>query len=190
MKKYLPTTIPLLILFLAVAATAQSKSNDAISKQIKTLNIEKSISVSYDGNTSKVMAVAENFGDRDASRVGIQAMNFAMGFFYAGDSLKESPDPILLSFWILTKKPRFADIHSVTFVVGGESMVFDNIRYAAKPKENVEYINCKISRADLAKLIGGQDVRVKLGDAEFKFLPQQIRLMSNMLDISSTGADL
>lgn len=188
MKKYLPTS--LLILLLTISGAAQSKSNDAIAKQIKTLNVEKSVSVSYDGNTSKVMAVAENFGDRDASRVGIQAMNFAMGFFYAGDALKESPDPIMLSFWILTKKPRFADIHTVTFEVGGENLVFDNIRYAARARENVEYINCKISRADLTKIIGGQDVRVKLGDAEFKFLPQQIRLMSNVLSISSTGADL
>ena len=42
----------------------------------------------------------------------------AMGFFYPGDALKEAPDPIMLTFWILTKKPRFAGVRSVTFVVG------------------------------------------------------------------------
>lgn len=186
MKRYLSTAVTTLLLF--VSASAQSKSNDAIAKQIKKLNIEKNITVSYDGNTSKVMAVAENFADRDASRVGIRAMNFAMGFFYAGDALKESPDPILLAFWILSKKPRFAGVHSVTILVGGETLVFDNIRYAAKAREDVEYINCKISRSDLAKIINGQDVRVRIGDAEFKFLPPQIRLMSDVLQISDTGA--
>ena len=184
MKKFLPTTFA--VLLLAISVFSQSKSNDAIAKQIKKLNTEKSITVSYDGNTSKVMAVAENFGDRDVSKVGIQAMNFAMGFFYAGDSLKEAPDPIMLTFWVLTKKPRFADVHNVTFIVSGETIVYDNIRYAAKAREDMEYINCKITRADLEKMINGPDVRVKLGDAEFKLLPQQLRLMSQVLDISST----
>jgi hypothetical protein len=188
MKIYLPTALT--ILLLAICVSAQSKTNDAIAKQIKKLNSEKSISVNYDGNTSKVMAVAENFNDRDTSRVGIQAMNFAMGFFYAGDALKEAPDPIMLTFWVLTKKPRFSDIHSVTFIVGGESLVYDNVRYAAKAREDMEYINCKITRADLGKMINGQDVRVRLGGAEFKLQPQQIRLMSQLLDISNTGSDM
>ena len=184
MKKFLPTTIALLLL--TISAFPQAKSNDAITKQIKKLNTEKSITVSYDGNTSKVMAVAENFGDRDVSRVGVQAMNFAMGFFYAGDTLKEAPDPIMLTFWILSKKPRFADVHNVTFIVGSENLVYDNIRYAAKAREDMEYINCKITRTDLEKMVNGQDVRVKLGEAEFKLLPQQVRLMSQVLDISNT----
>ncbi|MEP6848585.1 MAG: hypothetical protein ABI999_07000 [Acidobacteriota bacterium] len=186
MHKYLPTA--LIILLFSVSAFAQFKSHDQMEKQIKKLNTGKNISVSYDGNTSKVMAVAENFGNRDVSRVGAQAMNFAMGFFYAGDTLKESPDPILLSFWVLTKKPHFADIHSVTFLIGSETLVYDNIRYAAKAREDMEYINCKINRADLSKMTSGQDVRVRLGDAEFKLSVEQIHLMSDVLNISDAGS--
>jgi hypothetical protein len=96
----------------------------------------------------------------------------------------------MLTFWVLTKKPRFADVHSVTFMIGGESLVYDNVRYAAKAREDMEYINCKITRADLERVINGQDVRVKLGDAEFRLSPPQIRLMSQVLDISNTGAGL
>jgi hypothetical protein len=188
MFKLLPAVL-LLLPFLLISAAAQSKSNAAISKQIKKLNIEKSVSLSFDGNTSKIMAVSENFGDREVSRAGAQAMNFAIGFFYPGDELKESPDPVLMTFWVLTKKPRFAEIHNVTFLGGGESVVYDNIRYAAKAREDMEYINCKITRADLRKMIANPDARVRLGDAEFRLSPQQVKLISEVLEISETGAE-
>jgi len=171
------------------AAFAQSKSNGDISRKIKQLNIDKNITVSYDGNTSRVMGVADNFTDKDVSRLGIQAMNFAVGFFYAGDQLREAPDPIMLTFWVLTKRPRFADVQSVTFNIDGEALIVDNIHYAAKARENVEYINCKVSRNDLARISGGRDVKVRIGNGEFKFLPDQIRMLSDLLIISNAEAE-
>lgn len=181
------TLFPIVFLLLACVSALSQKSNNEINEQIKQLNIEKSITVSYDGNTSKVMAIADNFADGESSRAGIQAMNFAVGFFYPGDRLKEEPDPIMLTFWILTKKPRFAEVKSVVFAIDDESLTIDDIRYAAKARENVEYINCKISRADLSKITSGHNVRVRIGTGEFKFLPEQLRMMSDVLIISKTG---
>ena len=169
-------------------AFAQSKSNTEINKQIRQLN-EKNISVSYDGSTSKLMAVADNFADKESAKAGIQAMNFAVGFFYPGDQLKDSPDPIMFTFWVLSKKPRFADIQNVIFNVDGQPLLVDNIRYSARARDNVEYINCKLSRADISKIASGRDVRVRLGEGEFKFLPAQIRMMADVLVISKTGAE-
>ena len=63
---------------------------------------------------SKVMAVAENFPDAEASRANVRAMNFAIGFFYLGQTLERAPDPILLTFWVLSKKPQFGENHSMT----------------------------------------------------------------------------
>lgn len=190
MNRALPVISLILALLLAASSIcAQTKSNTDISRQIKHLNIDKNITVSFDGNTSKVMAIADNFTDKDSSRNGIQAMNFAIGFFYPGDQLKESPDPIMLTFWVLTKRPRFADIHNVTFNIDGEPILVENVRYAAKPREGVEYINCKLSRSDLAKITSGKDVKVQLGEGEFKFLPDQLRMMSDLLVISNTGGE-
>lgn len=190
MNRALPViSLILALLFAASSICAQTKSNTDISRQIKHLNIDKNITVSFDGNTSKVMAIADNFTDKDSSRSGIQAMNFAIGFFYPGDQLKESPDPIMLTFWVLTKRPRFADIHNVTFNIDGEPILVENVRYAAKPREGVEYINCKLSRSDLAKITSGKDVKVQLGEGEFKFLPDQLRMMSDLLVISNTGGE-
>lgn len=177
----------LVLLIVVSSAVAQSKSNNEINNQIRRLN-EKNISVSYDGNTSKLMAVAENFADKESARAGIQAMNFAVGFFYPGEQLKDIPDPIMLTFWVLTKRPRFAYVQGVTFSIDGEPLALDNIRYAAKARENVEYINCKLSRSDLKRIAEGRDVSVKIGESEFTFLPQQLRMMSDLLVISNTDA--
>jgi hypothetical protein len=46
-----------------------------------------------------------------------------------------------------------------------------------------------LSRADISKIASGRDVRVRLGEGEFKFLPEQIRMMADVLVISKTGAE-
>ena len=139
--------ITLAILSLTFHAAAQSKSNDAISTQIRALRAEKTFKVSYDenGKTSKLMVVAENFSNREAGRAGIQAMNFAIGFFYPGQELANAPDPIMLTFWVLTKKPRFSQDHSLMVTLGDENLVIGQARYVSKQRENMEYLNFQIT---------------------------------------------
>ena len=174
------------ILLLSILANAQSKPNDAIIQQIKLLKAEKTLELTFDqnSNTSKLMAVSENFSSGDAKRAGIQAMNFAVGFHYAGPSLTKSPDPILLTFWVLTKKPRFGGDHSFTVVASDEMLVLGNARYVAKTRQDMEYLNFEISRADLAKIAEQRDVRFKLGPAEFQFTPAQLKLFADILAVS------
>jgi hypothetical protein len=171
-------------LLVCTAALAQSKSNDEINKQIKQLNIQKNITVSFDGNTSKVMGIADNFADKDASRIGIQAMNFAIGFFFFGDKLQSAPDPILLTFWVLSKKPRFAENHEVAIDFGNETVSLGEVRYAAKPRENMEYLNCKITREQLERIVKNPNSTVRISQAAFKFSPDQLRLLADMLNVS------
>jgi hypothetical protein len=172
-------------LFAFASAFSQSKSNDEINKQIRHLNVQKNITVSYDGSTSKVMAVADNFSEKDSSRAGIQAMNFAIGFFFFGDKLQSAPDPILLTFWVLSKKPRFTADYDVTIDLGNEVMSLGEVRYAAKPRENMEYLNCKITREQLERIVKNPGPTVRIGQSQFKFSPDQTQLLEDLLNVSN-----
>lgn len=174
--------VAVIIASLALLAQAQAKSNDAISKQIKDLKAGETFRLSYDqnSNVSKLMAVTENFPDRDASRIGIQAMNFAVGFLYSGQSIAKAPDNLILTFWVLTKKPRFTANHN--FTVG--SIDLGTARYASKPRENIEYLNFEISRENLAKIAVESDVHFQLGDAEFSFTRSQLKTLADILILS------
>jgi hypothetical protein len=176
----------LAILSLTLFASAQSKSNDAISTQIKALRADKTFTLSYDesGKTSKLMVVAENFSDHEAHEVGIQAMNFAIGFFYPGKELSNAPDPIMLTFWVLTKKPRFSQDHSLMITLGDENLVIGQARYVAKPRENMEYLNFQITREQLDKIAMQSDVKFRLGSEEFTFIKEHLRDFANLLIIS------
>jgi hypothetical protein len=48
----------------------------------------------------------------------------------------------------------------------------------------MEYLNFKISRANLAKIAGGTAVKIKLGSAEFTFTPSQLALFRNFLAVT------
>lgn len=174
------------LLLLSVLSSAQSKPNDAIIQQIKLLKAEKTLELTFDqnSNTSKLMAVSENFSSGDAKKAGILAMNFAVGFHYAGPSLSKSPDPILLTFWVLTKKPRFGEAHAFTIVAGDEMLVLGNARYVAKTRQDMEYLNFEVSRADLAKIAAQRAVKFKLGPAEFQFTSGQLKLFADILEVS------
>src|SRR6478735_6896412 len=104
MKRLAAITLTL-ISFTALAA---QKSNDAIQKQIKSLKAEKTIYLTNDGSSTKLMAYAPNFSDADAKTVGAMAMNFAMAVFYPGQTLTTPPQSVNFTFWPMSKKPRFA----------------------------------------------------------------------------------
>ena len=184
MKVLLPFV--LCVLTLASAAFPQSKSNDAIARQITELKAEKTITLSFDqaGNSSKLLAVAENFADRESRDCGLMAMNFAAGFFYAGEALERSPERIMLTFWAMSKKPRFGEDHEFSVFAGQEVIVIGNGRYSARARDNMEYLNYDIAREDLAKIAAGSDIRFVLGGHEFTFTRQQLKLLADLLVLS------
>jgi hypothetical protein len=184
MKYALAAAFAIVALF--SAAFSQGKTNDSISRQISDLKADKSISLTYDqaGNSTKVMAVSENFSDREAGDSGLMAMNFAAGFFYAGNKLERSADTVKLTFWAMSKKPRFADNHEFSVFTGQEVIVIGNGRYAAKARENMEYLNYEIARDDLAKIASGSNVHLSLGGHNFTFTRQQLKIFADLYVIS------
>src|SRR6185436_17983407 len=105
-----------LLIVSASTLFAQEISNDVIRERIRMAQAGKNITLTYDASarTSKIMAVSDNFAKDESSRAGILAMNFAIGFFYAGDSLAKPPDSFLLTFWVMSRKPRFGENHALT----------------------------------------------------------------------------
>ncbi|CAN5447955.1 hypothetical protein BH10ACI2_BH10ACI2_18870 [soil metagenome] len=176
-------------IFFAFDSAYAQKTNDAILKQIKSLKAEKTIELSYDesGNTSKIMVRSENFDGKEAGKTGIQAMNFGMAFFYAGTALQTPPETIALTFWVLTKKPQFAAAHNLVVALGNETLDLGDARYAARPGESMEYLNFKISRADLAKIAAGPGAKFRIGTADFTFSPQHLAIFRDLLAISSVN---
>lgn len=176
-----------LFLSLILCSFAYSqKSNDAISKQIRSLKAEKNITLSYDAgsDTSKIMISADSFDGKESSKAGIQAMNFGMAFFYAGTTLQTSPELINLTFWVQTKTPKFAAAHNWIVKLAKGPLDLGDARYAAKPGENMEYLNYKISRSDLAKVAAETGVSFKLGTAEFTFTPAHLAIFKDLIAIT------
>lgn len=178
--------LALLITFAAVSVFAQSKTNRQIEMQIKKLNAEKHLTVNFDeqGGTSKIFATGEDFGSAPDKRAGVESFSFGMAFFYAGETLNRAPDEINLTFWVLTKKPRFAEAHNLTVFAGGETLDLGAARYAAKPKQNMEYLNFKISRENLAKIAKASAGKLKIGNAEFQFTPEHLKTFAALIKIS------
>ena len=184
MKMIIPALLSILII--ASSAFSQAKSNDSVARQISVLKAEKTITIEYDqsGNTSKLLAVAENFSNYEAKRSGLIAMNFAAGIIYAGNALQKSPERILVTFWVISKKPRFAESHDLRIFVGQEVLVIGNGRYSARARENMEYLNFEISREHLAAIAIESNVRFVLGDNEFTFTREHLKTFADILMIS------
>lgn len=176
-----------IILFAFSFAQAQ-KTNDAIQKQIKSLKADKQITLTYDSgsNSSKIFIRADNFADAEAKKAGIQAMNFGMAINYAGNALPAPPETIDLAFWVMSKKPVFAQTHNWTVALGKDILDLGDARYGAKSRENMEYLNFKIKRDDLAKFAAASNVKFHLGTFEFTFTPAQLTLFKNVLSVSDS----
>jgi hypothetical protein len=180
-----PTSVAAVLLSLTFAISAQT-SNDTMQARINSLSAGKAITITFDSvsGTSKIMAVSENFSKDDASRAGLLAMNFAIGHIYPSDSIVKSPDSYLLTFWVMSKKPRFGANHAMTVVLRDEMLVIGSARYAAKPREQMEYLNFEISRENLMKIAGQTEVRFQLGDEEFTFTKSQMKLLADLLVVT------
>ena len=179
------------ILFASASANAQQKPNDKIAGQLKALGAESTITLSHDhtSNMSKLMAVSGNFSDSEAKAADVRAMNFAAGFLYAGASLEKSPDPILLTFWVLAKQNRFGNGHALVVQVDGQTLDLGDSRYVARPRDNMEYLNFNLSRDVLERISSGSNVRFTLGGAGFTFSRDQLKMLANLLLLSDTAYD-
>jgi hypothetical protein len=82
----------------------------------------------------------------------------------------------------MTKKPQFAANNKWSATVGTQTLDLGQPVYAIKG--NMEYLNFKISRADLAKIAGGGGVKFKLGTAGFTFLPSHLAMFRNFLAVT------
>ncbi|MGH9946092.1 MAG: hypothetical protein ACRD6X_02725 [Pyrinomonadaceae bacterium] len=182
-------SVAIAIIFVGVPAFSQSKSNVEIRQQMRALRAENNITLSHDAasNMSKLMAVSENFTESDARKADIQAMNFAAGFFYAGDSLEHKPKEIQLTFWVLSKKPRFGTAHSFRVFLPDEILDLGDSRYVARTRDNMEYLNFNISREDLSKIASNSNVRFELGRETFTFTKDQLQMLANLLLLSDAA---
>jgi hypothetical protein len=178
------------ILLIALSAFSQGKSNDVINRQIRSLGVEKSITVTFDasGNSSKLMAVTENFAYSETDRAGIMAMNMASGFFYPGQALAATPERLLFTFWCKTRKPRFADNHKLTVeLAGGRTIDLGDARYSPRPRDDMEYLNFEITPADLAALASAASATFHLGAYNFTLTPQQQKVLRALTRIADTS---
>lgn len=175
------------MLFTTISANAQ-KTNDAVIAQLTALKADKAITLSYDArsNTTKLMVVAGNFDDNEAARAGAMAMNFGMAVFYSGRSIAMPPDTFSLSFWVMTKKPQFASSNKWTTQLSKEILDLGDARYAAKSAEKMEYLNFKITRDDLGKIAAENNVKIKLGGANFTFTPEHLQIFKNLLAVTDS----
>jgi len=179
-----------LILFFTILSTvnifAQTKTSEAIEKQIKNLRLAQTkLTYNPESNVSKIMVIADDFGFEQAKAAKVQAFSFGMAFFYQGKSLTAAPGEINFTFWVKTDKPRFAENHHLTVFAGTETLDLGDARYAAKPNDNMEYLNFKISPEKLAKIGNSPEARLKIGNAEFKFLPSHLKVISGIVKIAN-----
>ncbi len=175
-------SITLVLLFLALSASAQ-RSNDAIQKQIRSLKADKQITLTFDGGSTKIMAIADNFADAEAKSAGVRAMNFGIAYFYPGKELAAPPETINFTFWVMSKKPKFAAANAWKATIGAENLDLGDARYAAKSGENMEYLNFKLKRDDLAK-IANSTGKITIGQANFTFTASQLTLLKNIIAVS------
>ena len=165
----------------AVTAFSQGKSNQAIQKQLKDLKAEKIFSLNYDksSDVSKILGFGESFSE--SKRYKLEYFRFGLAFFFVGQTLSTAPDTYLLTFQASGKQPKFAQSHALKFTIDNETLDLGDARYVGK---DVEYLNFKLTREQLTKIAKGKNVRIKIGDAEFAFTPEHIKMFANLLTLS------
>lgn len=165
-----------------VAADAQ-KGADAINQQIRSLGESKAITLSVENGTSKLMAKAEAFDAKDTRKTGAEAISFGMAAYFPGASMTAAPDTVNFTFWVLTKKPRFANSHHWIAKLDDGQLDLGDARYASKPGEEMEYLNFKLSRNDLER-IASTARSFRIGDFDMSFTPSQLKLIRDLITIS------
>lgn len=168
-------------------AFAQTKSIEAISAQIKSLNAEKNILLEYDksSNYSKLMLLSEGFGKEQDKKNGLSSFTFGMMYGFNGRELTLAPDVFILTFWAKGKNTNFAGSHFWKAVVDGETVELGDARYAKKNGDDREFLNFVVSRQNLETISNGREVSFTIGKAEFKVSPQHLQMFANLLKVSN-----
>lgn len=174
-----------LILMSATWAFSQSKSSEAIEKQLKDLKADKVFSLIYDkdSDNSKILGFSEDFGREQDRRNDVSSFRFGLAFLFVGKNLKSVPGEYLMTFQAGTKRTKFAAAHSLKFTIDNEVLDLGDARYANK-NEGIEYLNFKINREQLAKLAKAKNAAMKIGNAEFTLSAAQIKMFADLFALS------
>lgn len=175
MKTFLALAFTLLI---AVPLHAQTKTNATLEQQIRSSGANATVQFDPNSKVTTLKGVAENFSDPDTRRAGVKAMNFAVGALYIGDKIERSIDPITLSFWIMSGKPRFGDDQTLVVVSGSERTDLGGGRYVAR-RDGMEYINFSLTRDQFAKVAEASTLII--GRKEFTPTASQKKLLNVIL---------
>lgn len=186
MKKIHTTT--LVILLTAAAAFAQTKSEAALTKQLKSLKADKTFALVYDkdSDNSKIYGFSEDFGKQQTSRANLSNLRFGLAFFFQGKTLTAAPNEYVLTVQASGKKPRFADAHDLKFTIDAASLDLGDARYVGK--SGVEYLNFKLTREQLGKLAKAKTVSMRVGDAEFNLSAEQMKMFADVFALSEPSA--
>lgn len=185
MKIFL-TVLTFIGIFTAVSF-GQSKSNANISKQIKETGAEKTIVLEHNesSNATKLMFFGEDFGHSQYEKTGIKSLTFGMMFFYPGKNLDAAPAAVTWTFWVESKKPKFAQSHNVSIFTPTETIDLGSARYAAKSGENREFLNFAVPFETLKKIAESANGNLKIGDYELKFTPEHLRRLKDFVALAS-----
>lgn len=179
--------ILLIVVSVSTFAFAQSKSNETISNQIKSLNAGKNISLEYDksSNYSKLMLLSDGFGSEQNKKNGLSQFTFGMMYGFNGNVLNNQPDVFILTFWAKGKNTHFANSHAWKAVVDGETIEIGEGRYAKKNGDEREFLNFVVSRENLTKIANGKNVGFQIGQAQFNVSAEMLQMFTNFLKIST-----
>ena len=166
------------ILLITVSLHAQTKTNLVIEQQLRSSRVNATVQLDPNSKVTTLKGVAENFSDSDTRRAGVKAMNFAVGALYSGDKIERSIDPLTLSFWIMSGKPRFGDDQSLVAVSGSERTDLGGGRYVAR-RDGMEYVNFSLTRDQFAKVVEASTLIV--GRKEFTPTASQKKLLNAIL---------
>jgi hypothetical protein len=171
---------------LAISTSAQTRSNETITRDIRSLGSSDSMTVHYDANSNvtTLKAIAENFADAETKRAGIRAMNFAAGAIYLGNSIDKPIDPLTFSFWAMSSKPRFGEKHGLAIVTSAGRMELGDSRYVARARDGMEYLNFSFTREQLA-VIAQPGTTVELGAYTFTMTASQQKMIRDLLKVTT-----
>ena len=162
---------------LSVSLHAQSKTNTAIEQQLKSSGANATVHFDANSKVTTVKGVAENFSDSDTKHAGVKAMNFAVGALYVGDKIERSIDPLTLSFWIMSGKPRFGEDQTLVVVSGSDRTDLGGGRYVAR-RDGMEYINFSLTREQFGKVAEASSLI--LGGKQFTPTGSQKKLLRDI----------
>ncbi len=163
---------------LSASVHAQARTNAAIEQQLRSSGANATVHFDENSKVTTLKGVAENFSDSDTKRAGVKAMNFGVGALYAGDKIDRSIDPLTLSFWIMSGKPRFGEDQTLVVVSGSDRTDLGGGRYVAR-RDGMEYINFNLSREQFAKVAGAQSFII--GGKQFTPTSSQKKLLREIL---------